>query len=90
MSKVFSKETMFLREKIGDVEGGDAGGYSLEFLLAGCPLVRSKKTGQCFCLSWQDLVEQAVAAGVDVPLTVKQEEEQRKERTEPKKRGHPG
>lgn len=57
---------MFFREAAGEAEGPDGVKYELTTNVGtGTPLVRSNKTGKWFILDWCDIVELAIAAGID-------------------------
>lgn len=49
------------------VHEDSSGGYELLTTHAGAPLVRSRKTGRSFALSWDEIIGMARAAGVDRP-----------------------
>lgn len=58
--------TMFLRQHCGEANSEDGRGYELSFNLgSGTPIVISKTTGRTMTLSWQDLIDLAIEAGID-------------------------
>jgi hypothetical protein len=64
---VHPAKSMFLRQHIGTAENEKLK-YEMTTILAnGCPLVESKQTGKHFSLSWQDILDLAVKAGIDIP-----------------------
>ncbi len=58
--------TMFLRVHCGEAKAGKLK-YEMATHIAGMPIVESKQTGKWFTLTWQDIIEQAVRAGIDEP-----------------------
>lgn len=74
--RIHAPDTMFLRMHVGEAKSGDMG-YELDTNMAAAnPIVRSKQSGKWFTLSWQDIIELAIEAGIDAP-----------DRAEPRKRG---
>lgn len=61
--------TLFMQTAVGTAKREDGGGqYELGcggWGAGGPPIVRSKKTGQFYTLSWDDIVSLAINAGVD-------------------------
>ena len=62
---VHKNKTMFLREHVGDATGEKGRKYELSFVNMHTPAILSKQTGKYFTLSWQDILELAVEAGID-------------------------
>lgn len=68
------KGTLILREQVGEAEAENGNSYELTTSVSsGQPIVRSQKTGKWFLLSWQEIIDLAVEAGVDLdePQTAK-------------------
>lgn len=62
--------TLMLRVHVGTAESDDGTKYTLSVNAAGyAPIVHSDKTGRWFTLSWQDIVDLAIAKGIDAPQT---------------------
>ena len=63
--EIHPKRTMFLRCHVGDARSGNTA-YEMS-TNASCmnPIIQSKQTGKWFTLSWQDIIELAVEAGID-------------------------
>ena len=58
--------TLILREVAAQIKFDDGREYDLTAWLPGLmPCVQSKQTGKFFHLSWPEIVEMAIAAGVD-------------------------
>lgn len=55
---------MILRQTVGTATLGKVK-YELTTTMAGAPLVKNCTTGLTFAFSWEDLVDQARAAGID-------------------------
>lgn len=56
--------TLFFRSFCGSAKVG-AREYELDTTIDGNPCIRSETTGKYFVVSWKDLLEMAVAAGID-------------------------
>ena len=63
--KIHEKNAMFLRLHVGDATGQAGEVYELNTSMNGSPMVTSNKTGKTFTLSWGDIINMAVDAGVD-------------------------
>lgn len=64
--KIHDKRTMFLRIAAGDATADNGTKYELSVSASNnAPIVKSDKTGRWFTLSWQDILELAVEAGID-------------------------
>jgi hypothetical protein len=67
--KLYPKETMFFRQHVGEAKSDNLA-YEMSFNVSGnAPIVHSKQTGQWWTISWQELLELAVVAGIDKPIT---------------------
>lgn len=60
---------MFLRRHVGEATSGEIK-YDMATTMSGNPIIESKQTGQYYVIDWQDLIDLAVAAGIDEPLPV--------------------
>lgn len=59
-------QTLFLRQAVGKVTNDENGNeYEIDLVGAMSPCVKSLTTGQWWTISWDDLVQMAVEAGVD-------------------------
>lgn len=65
--KLYPAKSMFLRVSVGTANGDDGSEYELSSVGPHLPMVRSKKSGRFFSLSWDDVVALAMRAGVDEP-----------------------
>lgn len=64
--KIFPKNAMIFRSIVGEAEGVDGKKYEMTTSIGNsCPIVYSKKTGKCFVLGWNAIIQMAVEAGVD-------------------------
>ena len=59
-------KSLFLREAVGTATLGEIE-YEMTTLMNRSPMIKSKKTGKWFVLSWQAIIELAVMAGIDEP-----------------------
>ena len=64
VGKVYPPRSMFLRVHCGEATAGKLK-YEMATLIAGMPIVESKQTGKWFTLSWQEIIDLAVKAGID-------------------------
>jgi hypothetical protein len=62
---IYSPDHIFVRVEIGSATGQDGAKYDLGTSVDGQPLIRSSKTGKTFSLSWNELLNMAVDAGID-------------------------
>jgi len=62
---IYSPDHIFVRVEIGSATGHDGAKYDLGTSVDGQPLIRSSKTGKTFSLSWNELLNMAVDAGID-------------------------
>lgn len=63
---IHEKGTLLMRETVGTATLDDTGiEYELTTTMGRNPLVTSMKTGRTFDLSWNDLVDIAIDAGID-------------------------
>lgn len=62
--KIYPEEAMILRIFVGE---GGANGKSYEVLttMSQEPIVQSKQTGKYYHLTWSDIINMAVEAGID-------------------------
>lgn len=65
VGKIYPKGTLFL-----SIEAGSAGNEERSYQLltsgsSGVPMIESKQTGKVWSLSWKELLELAIAAGID-------------------------
>ena len=57
--------TMFLRVAVGDADDGEGGGYEMTTNAnASEPMVRCKTTNRTWTISWQEMIELAIHAGI--------------------------
>ena len=65
LGTVYSKDSMVLRTANGQANGEDGLNYELSSGMSGAPLIKSEQTGKYWSISWQELVNLALAAGID-------------------------
>lgn len=66
--KLHASKTMWLRQHVGDAKSDDGFKYEMAVNVAGLhPIVHSGQSGRWFTLNWQDIINLAVAAGIDKP-----------------------
>lgn len=58
-------KTMFLHMSLGTATDSEGNTYELSTHPSGFPIVRSRKTGKWFTLSWPDILDLADRAGID-------------------------
>jgi hypothetical protein len=64
--RLHEKQTMFLRQHVGEASGPDGKSYEMAVNMGGMtPIIESKQTGKWFTLSWQEILNMAVKAGID-------------------------
>lgn len=56
--------SMFLRVAIGTAQADDLS-YELTASVGGLPMIQSTKTGKTWSIGWNELIELAIAAGID-------------------------
>lgn len=61
---VETKDSLFLRKHAGTAKLGD-NAYELSTSMASLPLIKSEKTGKYWLISWQQLLDLAIQAGID-------------------------
>jgi hypothetical protein len=61
---VHTKEKLFLREEVGKASQ-EKRAYEMSTSMSRSPIIRSKQTGKFFTLSWSDIIDLAIAAGID-------------------------
>ncbi len=62
---ILEKDALILRQVVGTAKDDDGNEYEMTASMDGSPLVKSMKTGRTFNLTWSDLCELAVEAGID-------------------------
>jgi len=65
IGEIHKPRTLFLRNHVGEATRGKLS-YKMSTLMIGTPVVQSCQTGQWFTLSWENILELARAAGIDV------------------------
>lgn len=65
IGEVHSKDSMFLRISVGSATSGDGTKYDLDTGMNGTPMIMSSKTRKTWSISWNELIELAIAAGID-------------------------
>ena len=66
--KVYEKNKMFFRVAAGEATSKEGVTYELTTSVRdGSPMVRSGKSGRTFHLPWPEIVDMALAAGLDAP-----------------------
>jgi hypothetical protein len=65
MSTIYEKDALLLREAVGVATDSDGVEYELTTSNSRAPMVKSQKTGRTFVLSWEDIIFQAVDAGIN-------------------------
>lgn len=64
--KIHPKNTLFLREAVGEAEDGDGNKYEATTVVGrSTPLIKSLKTGKYFSLDWEDIIHLAKEAGIN-------------------------
>jgi len=64
MSTMYPKNAMILRKHVGEAEGSDGRKFEMSLANGYIPCVKDLNTGKTWALSWDDIMAQAVAAGV--------------------------
>jgi hypothetical protein len=64
IGKILPKNSALLRVHAGEAELGKLK-YHLATAVTGTPVIRSQQTGKWFVISWQEILELAVKAGID-------------------------
>jgi hypothetical protein len=62
---------MFLRVHVGTAKADDDTEYEMSLISGNTPLIKSKQTGKYFQLTWPEIIDLAVAAGIDQPAEEK-------------------
>lgn len=57
--------SLLLRSSRGDAEAVDGRKYEFSTTLHGQPCIRSEKSGKYFVVSWEELLQMAIDAGID-------------------------
>ncbi len=69
--KMIGPQALILREDVGEMTDPKGNSYELTTTLPGrAPLIKSKRTGKTFAMSWEDLVRLAIEEGVNEQDTV--------------------
>lgn len=63
---ILPPKTMLLRNSVGEASNGKLS-YEMSYAMNGAPIVRSLTTDKWFTLSWSDILDLAVKAGIDEP-----------------------
>jgi hypothetical protein len=61
------KKTLFFRRHIGEAEAGKLTYEMATNMSESIPIIQSKQTGKWFTLSWQEIIDLAILAGIDKP-----------------------
>lgn len=66
---LYDSMTMFLRMECGVAKDEETGTeYELTTNIGGgSPIIRNKKTGRAWSIGWQELIDMAVEAGINIP-----------------------
>ena len=67
MSTMHPKGALILRKHVGEADGPNGEKFEMSLMNGFVPCVKDLKTGKSYVIDWQDLVGQAVAAGVSKP-----------------------
>ena len=60
------RSPMFLRHAVGEIRDADGHAWEVSTNVAGMhPIVHSKQTDRYFTLSWEDIIQLALARGID-------------------------
>jgi len=65
IGEILSTETLILRHSVGTAEDSDGLKYEMTTSLNMSPLIRSHRTGKYFVLSWANIIDLAVNAGIN-------------------------
>lgn len=66
--EIHPPRTLFLRQNVGTLTGDDGSQFEATVNMGDLtPILKSEKTGKWFTLSWQDIVEMGIEAGIDEP-----------------------
>jgi hypothetical protein len=69
IGEIHPPKTLFFRQSVGDAKDKETGlGYEMTVNMGQyTPIVKSEQTGKWFTLSWTDIINLAVEAGIDKP-----------------------
>lgn len=65
VGKVYPKGTLFLSIEAGSAGKGERSYKLLTSGSSGVPMIESKQTGKAWSISWKELLDFAIAAGID-------------------------
>lgn len=63
--KVYPKGTLFLSIEAGFAGNGERNYQLLTSGSSGVPMIESEQTGKAWSISWKELLDLAIAAGID-------------------------
>ena len=64
VGKVYPKGTLFLSIEAGSAGNGERSYQLLTSWSSGVPMMESKQTGKAWSISWKELLDFAIAAGI--------------------------
>lgn len=65
IGKIYKSMSLFFRQHVGEAKRENSN-YELSMVINDqTPLVCSKQTGKYFSISWQEIIELAIEAGID-------------------------
>lgn len=68
VGKILPSKSLILRHQVGEAEGTNGLSYEMTAAVNDLsPIVRSAKTKKWYTLSWKDIINLAVGAGIDEP-----------------------
>lgn len=65
VGKVYPKGTLFLSIEAGSAANGERSYELLTSGSSGVPMIESNQTGKTWSISWNELLDLAIAAGID-------------------------
>ena len=65
MPEIIEKDKLTMRVHVGDAADDDGNDYELSTTMSSAPMVRSVTTGRIFALTWHDILDMAIQAGVN-------------------------
>lgn len=65
VGKVYPKGTLFLSIEAGSAANEERSYQLLTSGSSGVPMIESKQTGKTWSISWKELLDLAIAAGID-------------------------
>ncbi|KKM74348.1 hypothetical protein LCGC14_1401160 [marine sediment metagenome] len=63
--KLLDKKDLYITIHVGEAKDDKGNKYSMATMVDGSPVVTNENTDKRFNLSWQDIIEIAVEAGID-------------------------